>query len=62
MSLFIQQDQITSNLKNDSETPATQENTTHLYPRNKNAQENTKIKSKSQLSDKNLNKRINAKP
>jgi hypothetical protein len=24
MSLFIQQDQITSNLKNDSETPATQ--------------------------------------
>jgi hypothetical protein len=34
MSLFIKQDQITSNLRNDSETTATQVNTTHLYPRN----------------------------
>jgi hypothetical protein len=32
MSLFIKQDQITSNLRNDSKQRQHKENTTHLYP------------------------------
>jgi hypothetical protein len=51
MSLFIQQDQITSSLKITHKHPQHEENTTHLYPRNHNTQGSTKIKSKSQLSN-----------
>jgi hypothetical protein len=60
MSLFIKQDQITSNLRNDSETTATQGKHHHLYPEKEPQDKFRTIKSKLFNFQTNLNKTASA--
>jgi hypothetical protein len=61
MSLFIKQDQITSNLRNDSKTTATQGKLHSTIPRKRNQRQNSEQSNQNKLNfQTNLNKTASA--